>query len=234
MSNDLLETMAKEARRIYCSHMDRYLRTTKGITASYGCSVMPHYDGTSSERPKFGRAVVHKSGKDYVPVWPKIAKSALDNDILMLELIRSQFEAATGGAPSANSCHGPRAVRLAVSRKDACVQENANLFNSFKKAIDTSITLSFDNLKTKQSAADVILLCNVPALCKVNVMMFMQLEEFIPDEAILEAIDEYLLSPDVYRKAWPGAIHSSFESKAINKLKMRRVALGIIIDKLLM
>lgn len=234
MQNDLIETMSKEARRIYCSHMNRYLKLTKGITSNYGCSVMPHYDGTSTERPKFGKAIVHRSGKDFKPVWPRIAKSAIDNDILILELIRSQFESSTDGAPSANSCHGPRAVRLAISRRDSCVQESANLLNSFKKIIDTSLTLSFDSLKTKQAISDVILLCKVPSLCKVNIMMFMQLEDYIQDNIMLDAIEEYLLAPDVYEKSWAGAIHSKFESQANKQLKIRRAALGIITDKLLM
>lgn len=228
------DVLSKEARRVYCSYMNRYLYLTTGNPSSYGSKVIPHYDGTSTGRPRPGEAIVHRSGRDYKPVWPKIANSAIKNDLSVIELIRSQFESAVDGPPSANSCHGQRAVRLAFSRREPAVQESANLLNSFKQIIDVSLSKHLQNLHTKQSAADAVLLCNIPSLCKVNIMMFMQLADFIPERDIAIAVEEYLLAPDIYDKAWGGSLHSEFEKAALRILKTKRNQCGINADTIVL
>jgi hypothetical protein len=232
--SESLEILALEARRLYCAFMSKHIKNTSGIVSEYGRGIMPHYDGTSTERPKHGKAIVHKSGKDYKPVWPKIAKSAVSGALTVIELIRAQFDSSVGGAPSANSCHGNRAVGLALSRRESAIQESANLLNSFKKTIDIDLTNMHKLLTSKQAVADVVLLSKVPSICKVNILMLMQLEDSIPDEVVFDAVEDYMLRPDIYDAAWGGALHSSFIEKAIRQIKAKRIALGIKTDKVIL
>lgn len=57
---------------------------------------MARYDGTSSGRPRPGEAVLSKDGKDYKPVWPRIAETVSSNRVTILELIRAQFATVSG------------------------------------------------------------------------------------------------------------------------------------------
>jgi len=232
--NEDMEMRSLEARRLYCAFMTKHMQRTRGSSFEYGRRVLPHYDGTSTERPKHGKAIVHKSGRDYKPVWPKIAKSALDSSLTILELIRSQFDAAVGGPPSANSCHGARAVRVAIARRESALQESANLFNSFKKTVDVDLTTMHKLLSSKESVVDVVLLSKVPAICKVNILMMMQLEDYVPPDLLLEASEEYMLQPDVYDLAWGGALHSSFLDKATKHIQFKRIEFGIRTDKVVL
>jgi hypothetical protein len=232
--NEDMEMRSLEARRVYCAFMNKHIRSTKGYSFDYGRKVMPHYDGTSTERPKHGKAVVHKSGRDYKPVWPKIAKSALDNSLTILELIRAQFDAAVGGPPSANSCHGARAVRTAMARRESALQDSANLFNSFKQTIDVDLTTMHKFLTSKEAVSDIVLLSKVSAMCKVNILMMMQLEDYVPPDLLLEAAEDYMLQPDIYDLAWSGALHSSFLDKATKHIQIKRIEFGIRTDKVVL
>jgi hypothetical protein len=89
-------------------------------------------------------------------------------------------------------------------------------------------------LTSKQAVADVVLLSKVPSICKVNILMLMQLEDSIPDEVIFDAVEDYMLRPDIYDAAWGGALHSSFIEKAIRQIKAKRIALGIKTDKVIL
>jgi hypothetical protein len=228
------DMMSVEARRVYCAFMQRHLKATKGVISDYGSKCLPHYDGTSTERPKYGRAIVHKSGKDYKPVWPKIVKSAQSNDLSILELIRAQFDTAMGGPPSANSCHGVRAVKAAKDIKHYAVQEYVNLFNSYKKIIDVNVTTYGKLVNSKEAYVDVVLLSKVPDICKVNILLMMQLGELIPPEIMYDALEEYILRPDIYDEAWGGALYSSFVKDAVKLLNAKRLNLGIKTDKLIL
>jgi len=228
-----IEMLSAESRRVYCAFMNRYNKLHNGFICDYGARHLPHYDGTSTEKPKYGKAITHKSGKDYKPVWPKIAKSAESSGLLVIELIRSQFDASIGGPPSANSCHGPRAIKLALERKTDIVQEYSNLFNSYKKIIDMSVTSYGKFIDSKQAYVDIVLLSKVPDICKVNILLMMQLEDLIPDNVMMEAIEEYSLRPDIYDAAWGGALHSTFVINASMRIKTSRVQLGIYTDKLI-
>jgi len=232
--NSTNELLALEARRVYCAFMIKYIKSTKGIVTDYGRDVLPHYDGTSTERPKHGKAVVHKSGRDYKPVWPKIAKAAVSNSLSVIELIRSQFDAAVGGAPSANSCHSARAVSLALKSREPAIQEYANLFNSYRKIIDVDLTSMLKIITSKEGLSDIILLSKVPSICKVNMLMLMQLEDLIPEEVMIESFEDYELRPDIYNAAWGAALHSVFLEKSAQRIKAKRLALGINTDKLIL
>jgi len=229
-----LEILTIEARRVYCAFARKYFKTNKGIISDYGSKHLPHYDGTSTEKPKYGRAIVHKSGKDYKPVWPKIAKSADSNGLTVIELIRAQFDTSIGGMPSANSCHGTRAVKVALDIKPSVIQEYSNLFNSYKKIIDVNVTTYGKVINSKEAYVDVVLLSKVPDICKVNILLMMQLGDLIPADTMFEAIEEYSLRPDIYDEAWGGALYSSFVKDAANYINAKRIQLGIKTDKLIL
>lgn len=228
-----METMALEARRVYCMHM-RNFNKSKGKPSNYGQGKLVRYDGTSSGRPRPGEAVLSKDGKDYKPVWPKIAETVSSNRVTVLELIRAQFATVSGGAPSASSCYGDRAVRLTVQRREQEKQEVLNLLNSYRQITNIEVTRMRDFLKSEQSVVDVISVCDVSPFYKVNTIMFMSDSAFIDPVLMALAEEDYLMRIDVYESVWSKSIHTLFRDSAINSLRRERASLFINTDTLIL
>ena len=237
---DPLNTLSLEARRVYCMFMRRYLLKAKGQPSNYGSQVLPHYDGTTAERPRPGQAVLHRSGKDFKPVWPKIAKCAQTNKLSVLELIRSQFDTSISGAPGAQACHSSRAAAMAVRRRDPERQETFNTLNSYRSVMDLEISKNMPYLKTGEAFIDVILASNTSAIFKLNTVLL--IDDTTHKDALgpglvdllKPAVEEYLLKPDVYEAVWSKFIHPLFREMASRFLQTERSYLFIRTNDLIL
>lgn len=213
--------------------MRRYLLKVKGQPSNYGGRALPHYDGTTAERPRPGEAVLHRSGKDFKPVWPKIAKCAQTNKLSVLELIRSQFDTSISGAPGAQSCHSSRAAAMAVRRREPERQETFNTLNSYRSVMDLEISKNMPYLKTGEAFIDVILSSSTSSIFKLNTILLIDdtphKEALGPglSDLLLPAVEEYLLRPDVYEAVWSQFIHPLFREMAASFLKIERAKLSI-------
>jgi hypothetical protein len=228
-----MDVLALEARRVYCMHMRSFNRS-KGQSSNYGKGKLARYDGTSSGRPRPGEAVLSRDGKDYKPVWPRIAETVSSNRVTILELIRAQFATVSGGAPSASACYGDRAVRLTVQRREQEKQEVLNLLNSYRQVTNIEVTRMRDFLTSEQSVVDIIAGCDVSPFYKVNTIMFMSDSAFIDPLIIGLAEEDYLMRMDVYEAVWAKSIHTSFRDLAINSLRRERASLFISTDNLIL
>lgn len=238
---DDLSTLSLEARRVYCMFMRKHLLKAKGQPSNYGSRVLPHYDGTSSDRPRLGEAVVHRSGKDYKPVWPKIAKCAQTNNLSVLELIRSQFDTSISGAPGAQACHSPRAAAMAVRRREPERQETFNVLNSYRSVMDLEIAKSMPYLKTGEAFIDVILASGTSAMFKLNTVLLIDddsgkdnFDSVLGGPLLRPAIEEYLVKPDVYEAVWSRFIHPLFREAAARFIKAERAQLSIRTNDLIL
>ena len=222
-----IEMLAKEARRVYCRCMRNYLHTHGNGPSNYGAYVLPQYDGTSSGRPRPGEAVIHKYGRDYKPVWPKIAKASLSGGVTIIELIRSQFDSSAFGPPSANSCYSARAVSVAVGSRTASKQEMFNVLNSYKKVVALNLAAASDILDKPGVYVDIILSSNTSPFYKVNTLLLMDESVDIDEGVLKQAVDEYLLRIDIFDSVWSKWTHPSFREKALNVLRKERARLQI-------
>jgi hypothetical protein len=121
-----------------------------------------------------------------------------------------------------------------MARRESALQDSANLFNSFKQTIDVDLTTMHKFLTSKEAVSDIVLLSKVSAMCKVNILMMMQLEDYVPPDLLLEAAEDYMLQPDIYDLAWSGALHSSFLDKATKHIQIKRIEFGIRTDKVVL
>lgn len=218
---------AKEARRVYCCHMKKFLRTRNRAASNYGDKVIPNYDGTSTGRPRPNEAIIHRKGREYKEVWPKIEECAKNSGLSIVELIRSQFEASIEGPPSATSCYGPRAISMAMSRRDASRQETHSLLLSYRKVLDNETMLFFNLIKSNQLFSDLVNLCVVSSVFKVNSIMSRSLDIKISEHLRYEAERDYLLKPDVYNDSWGSFINPTFKEDCFMSLSKERRSLGI-------
>ena len=218
---------AKEARRVYCCYMQKFLRTRDRVESSYGNKVIPNYDGTSTGRPRPNEAVIHRKGREYKEVWPKIEQCAKSSDLSIIELIRSQFEASIDGPPAATSCYGPRAISMAISRRDASRQETHSLLLSYGKVLENETMLFFNLIKSDQLFSDLVNLCVVSSIFKVNSIMDKSLDIKISEHLRHEAERDYLLKPDVYNDSWCSFINPIFKEDCFMSLSRERRNLGI-------
>ena len=231
---ETLSVLALEARRVYCMFMRRYLLRSKGQSSNYGSAPLPHYDGTSSGRPRPGEAVLHRSGKDFKPVWPKIAKCAQTNKLSVIELIRSQFDTSISGAPGAQACHSSRAASMALRRRDPERQETFNLMDSYKSVMGIELAKSMPHLKTGDAFIDVIISSGTSPLFKVNTVLLMQ-DGYVPDYSLMQsAVSDYLIKPDVYEAVWSQFIHPYFRDEAARFLRNERSMLSIKANDLIL
>lgn len=226
--------MEIEARRVYCMFMRDCLQRSTGKRSSYGAGVMPAYDGTSTGRPRPGEAITHKSGRDYKPVWPKIAKCAQSNDVTILELVRAQFSTVNGLAPSATACSSQRAATTAVAFRDSAKQELFNLMASYMRIVEVQLRLAGPTAFTEKSAYSLLSLCAVSTLFKVNTLMLLGIESEITSNDIASAISDYLMRIDLYDSVWAKYIHPGFRNKALEALESSRKKVGLLSNNIIM
>jgi len=234
MTKSRMDMLAKEARRIYCRFMRNSLHTLGKGPSNYGASVLPQYDGTSSERPRPGEAVLHRYGKDFKPVWPKIAKAAVAGGVTLLELIRSQFDYSAFGPPSANSCYSPRAISVAVGRRSSSRQELFNLLNSYKKVVSLNMAAASEIIDKPGVYVDVILSSDVSPFYKINTLMFIDESADVDQSAYKAAVDEYLLRIDLFESVWSKWTHAKFRDTALNSLRKERTGLQITTEEVVL
>ena len=90
--------------RLYAQIRETYVRErrvfesrVRGVKSSYGLKPIPKWDGTEDN---LGRAVrADKYGRNYKPIWPKIASFASKHDVDPLVLIKNRFLNARGPRP---------------------------------------------------------------------------------------------------------------------------------------
>lgn len=225
-----IDMLAKEARRLYCRFMRRHVQAAEGRPSNYGSKVIPQYDGTTSSRPRPGEAVLHKYGKDFKPVWPKLAAASVKGEVTLLELIRSQFDCSAFGPPAATACHSSRAVSNAIGRRSSSRQELFNLMSSYKQMVSTAFAASADILDKPGVYADIVLNSETSPFYKVNTLLFID-EVANANWSDLpvagQAVDEYLLKLDLFESVWSKWTHPLFSDKALNVLRKERAGLQI-------
>lgn len=220
--------------------MRRYLLKAKGQPSNYGSLVLPHYDGTTIGRPRPGEAVLHRSGKDFKPVWPKIAKCAQANKLSVLELIRSQFDTSISGAPGAQACHSSRAAAMAARRREPEKQETFNMLNSYRSIMDLEISKKMPYIKTGEAFIDVILASGTSAIFKLNTVLLIDDSLYKNSlgagltDLLKPAVEEYLLRPDVYEAVWSKFMHPLFKEEALKYLQVERSYLFIKTNDLIL
>ena len=87
--------------------------------------------------------------------------------------------------------------------------------------------LFFNLIKSNQLFSDLVNLCVVSSVFKVNSIMSRSLDIKISEHLRYEAERDYLLKPDVYNDSWGSFINPTFKEDCFMSLSKERRSLGI-------
>lgn len=100
-----------QIRETYVRERRAFESRVSGVKSSYGLKPIPKWDGTEDSS---GRAIrSDKYGRNYKPIWPKIAAFAVKNGVDPLTLIKNRFLNTRGPtAPEPTDCMSQTALEL--------------------------------------------------------------------------------------------------------------------------
>jgi len=134
MRSDAENQLHQRVRQTYVSERRKFELRLTGRPSSYGISPMPKWDGTDDVRPgSTRRGVQDRYGKNYKPIWPKIADFALKAGVDPIELIRTRFSTTRGPRPpEPTDCMSKSALDLCINDAVPVDELNQQLYEYFK------------------------------------------------------------------------------------------------------
>lgn len=121
MTTDKQE-LHERIRQAYVTERRLFEYRVSGVISTYGNKPIPKWDGTDS-------GVRDRYGRDYKPVWPKIAQFAFKAGVDPIELIKARFRGARGPRPpEPTDCMCKTALELCLVSDTPVDEVNRSLY----------------------------------------------------------------------------------------------------------
>jgi hypothetical protein len=116
------EALHERIREAYVQERRIFEYRVSGAISTYGNKHIPKWDGTD-------HAVRDRYGRNYKPVWPKIAQFAFKAGVDPIELIKSRFRETRGPRPpEPTDCMCKAALELCLLSDISVDETNRNLY----------------------------------------------------------------------------------------------------------
>jgi hypothetical protein len=196
--NNVLEQLAAHCRTAYVNSRRRYESERTGRPSYFGLEHIARWDGSG------GRATA--DGRDYLPIWPKIARVCLDHQVSPEDLMLAIFSQARGRMPLPTEAMTPAMITHAKTMKSASqmtaitdLRGQDQAFCTLLAVLTQTMGKSTDPLALVSS---VIYDVTAPLTALFRYTMAAGYGVEITDQLRSAAMMEYACNQRLYDKAW--------------------------------